>query len=408
MSKDLKDLIDTYVHKVVERRRPGVDLKFATSQSLFSSDAIDPGTNLLLRIFTAHAGRKFQRALDVGCGYGVIGSSLVASGIVTSADLVDRDALAVAFTRKNIDLNGQTGVRAFASLGYDDVPTGTEYDLIISNLPGKAGDSVLRHLLLDARRHMMADGQVWVVAVTPLRELVETSLAESGAALIHAEHGPRHSVYGFQPGPGSAASPGADSLAEGVYSRGSVDFEVNGRRYTLTTNRGVPEFEEVSYATRLLLEQLYVVRKRKFSAVTTFNMTHGYVPLSIRAARMASQVEVCDRDLLALRSTRQNLVDNGFDCPEQTLHHEVWWLPAGDSRYDLIVGTLRGDEPGAALEARVEAVVARLATDGIAMIAGESTPVTRMLKVLDGMRGITVTDRQRYRGASVAVFTRTA
>lgn len=403
------ELIDTYVHKIVDRRRPGVDLKFATSQNLFSSNTIDPGTNLLLRMFAAHAGRKFEKALDVGCGYGVIGASLVESGIAASADMVDRDALAVAFAQRNIGLNGLSGLNAFASLGYDDVPVGPVYDLVISNLPGKAGESVLRHMLVDASAHMMPDGQVWVVGVTPLREFIETTLRESGATLVHTEHGPRHSVYGFRPliEPQSTTEPDLpDSVDAGIYTRGSVDFEVGDRLYTLQTNRGVPEFEKISYATRLLLEQLYVVRKRKFRTVATFSITHGYIPLAILAARMAKQIELNDRDLLALRSTQKNLSANGFNCPTETLHHDVSWLPAGDVPVDLVAGTLRGDEPNAALELGITEIAARLVRDGVAMVAGESTPVTRMLKVLDGIRGITVTERQRYRGASVAVFTK--
>jgi 16S rRNA G1207 methylase RsmC len=176
----------------------------------------------------------------------------------------------------------------------------------------------------------------------------------------------------------------------------------------LTTNRGVPEFEEVSYPTLLLLEQLYVVRKRRFSAVAAFNVTHGYVPLSILAARMTSRVEMSERDLLALRSAEQNLTANGFDCPETTLHHDFGWLPQGIAQFDLIAGTLRGDEPDAAIEVGIEKVAMRLVPGGVAMVAGGSTPITRMLKVLDGMRGIIVTDRKRYRGSSVAVFTRAA
>ncbi|MDA0677128.1 MAG: methyltransferase, partial [Chloroflexi bacterium] len=384
---------------------------FATSQNLFSSNTIDPGTNLLLRMVAAHAGRTFQRALDVGCGYGVIGSSLVASGIANSADMVDRDALAVAFARKNINLNGQANVRAFASLGYDDVPVGPGYDLVVSNLPGKAGESVLRHLLSGARDHMMPDGQVWVVGVTPLRDFIETTLCDSGASIIQVEHGPRHSVYGFHPGAESQLPPESDpsdSIASGVYVRGSVDFEVGNRSYALKTNRGVPEFEEISYPTRLLLEQLYVVRKRRFSAVAVFNVTHGYVPLSILAARMASQADMSDRDLLALRSAEHNLAASGFDCPATALHHDFAWLPQGDSQFDLVAGTLRGDEPDTALESGIAEIAMRLVPDGVAMIAGGSTPITRMLKVLDGIRWIIVTDRKRYRGSSVAVFTRAA
>ena len=70
-------------------------------------------------------------------------------------------------------------------------------------------------------------------------------------------------------------------------------------------------------------------------------------------------------------------------------------------KHDLIVGALRGDEPRRALEVGAEAIAEGLMAGGVAVIAGGSTPITRMLKVLQPRKDIRLVERNRYRGSSV-------
>lgn len=396
------DLIESYVHKLVERRRTDVSLRFLTSQSLFSSNTIDPGTNLLLRTVGAHADRSFERCLDLGCGYGPIGASLAASGLAQLVDMVDRDALAVELARRNVELNQLSNVNVLPSLGYDDVHD-TRYDLIVSNLPGKAGEHVLRYLLKAAAGCITDDGQVWVVVVTPLRPLVEQVIADSGARVIHAEHGTRHSVYGFVP-TSLPDNSDRDSIAAGIYRRGSVEFLVGGRRYGIETSRGVDEFDGLSYSTKLLLEQLYSVRNRKVKRAALFNVSQGFIPVAVRASAIADHVDLVDRDLLALRTTSRNLIGNNLSDSKTVTHHEVAWVPPGDTTFGLICGRFRGDEPPAAIEGGVATVSDRLELGGYGVIAGGSTAITRMHKSMGWRKDIEVIERQRYRGASVVTF----
>ena len=191
------ELIDSYVHKTAERHRRGSHLKFLTSQSLFSSNVIDAGTNLLLRVIEANAGQEFGRCLDLGCGYGALGISLVASGIAESVEMVDRDALAVDFASINAQDNGLANVAAHGSLGLDDVSS-ESYDLIVSNLPGKAGSEVLEHLLLQSAGRIGSGGQFWAVVVTPLWAEIEAFISELNVEMIHVEQRPRHTAFGFR------------------------------------------------------------------------------------------------------------------------------------------------------------------------------------------------------------------
>jgi 16S rRNA (guanine1207-N2)-methyltransferase len=397
------DLVESYVHKTVVRRRDDVSLRFLTSQSLFSSHTIDPGTNLLLRTVAAHAGRSFVRCLDIGCGYGPIGASLAASDVAQQVDMADRDALALELAQRNVELNRLDNVDVFRSLGYDDVAD-AGYDLIVSNLPGKAGEKILRHLLEATGQYLTDEGQVWVVVVAPLRSLVEQSLAKTEARLIHVEHGARHGVYGYRPLRQATPLSDSDSLAAGIYARGSVEFIVGGMRYRIETSRGVDEFDGLSYPTKLLLEQLYGIRGRSVNRAVLFNVGQGYVPVAVRASAMTGHLALADRDLLALRTAKRNLVGNRLDDSDTVIHHQVGWLPPTDMTYGLIAGTFRGDETLAAVEIGVVTIADRLEPGGITVIAGGSTAITRMLKAFDKRKDVQVLERQRYRGASVVSF----
>lgn len=401
------ELLDSYVHKTVELRRKSAELKFLTSQSLFSSSTIDVGTNLLLRLIIARANRKFENCLDLGCGYGALGMSVAASGVAGTVEMVDRDALAVDFSNLNVAKNNLVNAMAHSSLGLDDASRDS-YDLIVSNLPGKAGSAVLRHLLATAADRLEADGEFWGVVVNPLWAEIQAVLEEFGVTSIHVEQGPRHTAFGFRKVGLTVHEDISDKVGE-IYFRNKVDFTVGRRNYDIETSRGVEEFDALNYSTRLLLEQLYEIRKNRRSEAVVFNVSQGYVPVAMRASGMTETVRMVDRDLLALRTSERNLRLNQLNDPENSLHHQVGWLP-GDAgkgeKFELIVGALRGDEPKRTLEICFESVIDGLTDDGLAVISGGSTPITRVQKFLQARKDVRVLDRSRYRGSSVLTLAR--
>src|SRR5205085_6720211 len=123
-------------------------------------------TRRLLEAIDVQAGR---RALDLGCGSGVIGAWLRARGMdVASCDV---DALAVEATAR-------TAGAAFPSDVYSDV--GETYDVIVTNPPFHSGvrttSAVAVRMIEEAPVHLAADGDMWLVAnrfldyLTPLRD----------------------------------------------------------------------------------------------------------------------------------------------------------------------------------------------------------------------------------------------
>ena len=128
---------DVYIKKTLDFYHAGRSLKFNVSQDLFSSHQIDVGTARLLRSLVDAP--PFAKILDLGCGYGPLALTLKALYPESVVHAVDRDALAVDYTRQNAVLNGLAGVEVYGSLGYDDMLE-RDFDLIISNIPGKARD----------------------------------------------------------------------------------------------------------------------------------------------------------------------------------------------------------------------------------------------------------------------------
>ena len=144
-------MIATHTKKTVDFRYAGTTLQFAVAQSLFSSHQIDIGTQHLLKSLVCIDLSHARKILDLGCGYGPLGLALAQLAPESEIHLVDRDALAAAFARHNGALNNIPNVTAYGSLGYDDVME-RGFDVVVSNIPGKAGESVIRDLLFRAER----------------------------------------------------------------------------------------------------------------------------------------------------------------------------------------------------------------------------------------------------------------
>jgi 16S rRNA (guanine1207-N2)-methyltransferase len=108
-------LEDAYYKKTVVFNAWKQSLKFRVSQELFSSHDIDAGTKLLLRTVVEADYPKPGSILDMGCGYGPLGLTLGSLYRDASVHMVDKDALALNYSRQNAELNGQDGVNIYAS-----------------------------------------------------------------------------------------------------------------------------------------------------------------------------------------------------------------------------------------------------------------------------------------------------
>ena len=357
----------------------GVRLDLATAHDLFSGDQVDIGTKALCKSLTDVEGD----VLDIGCGYGPIGLWLKARDPSRAVEMVDRDAVAVSYTQANAEANGLPGVSVHGSLGYDDIEGGP-FDVIACNVPGKAGERAMEHILTGGAPFLCPGGRVAVVVVAPLGDAVERIVGAAGGEIVFRDLRSQHLVLHYRLPPGD---PTRSGLGQGVYDRDTVTTD----GVELTTVRGLPEFDTPSFGTTLALKALSRLKDRPRS-VLVVNPGQGHVALAAIRRFEPDAVELVDRDLLALRNTARHLGSMQVESRHQP-------LAADGPPVDLAIVMLRRREPARIARVVVDAAAARVARGGAMLVAGMSGAVTR---ALEG-RGGRVELRRRKSGHSAAL-----
>ena len=134
----------------------GHKLTFLTDAGVFSKKMIDFGSQLLLKCLEVEKG---ERVLDVGCGYGPLGITLVkAYGV--QATMVDINSRALDLARKNAERN-QVSATIFQSNIYEQVEG--KFDHVISNPPIRAGKQVVHEIIEKSKDFLEDDGDLTIV-----------------------------------------------------------------------------------------------------------------------------------------------------------------------------------------------------------------------------------------------------
>ena len=393
---------DPHFKKSISVRIQRRQLELDVAQDLFSGHDLDPGTRLLLRTLATPEHERRLRVLDLGSGYGPLGLGLKLLNPAREVEMVDRDALAVEYSRRNAERNRMSGVDVHGGLGWSGV-RGRELDLVVSNLPAKAGDRAIRHFLVDGRAHLKPGGMVAVVVIARLHELVEGILVpEAGVEVVHRQRAAGYSVfhYGFSsegplPGPSSG-----DAAPLGVYERASLELAFDDIRYGLRTVYSLPEFDTLAYHTRLMAGQLLDGRRRP-RHVLVFNPGQGHLPVLIGRAFSPDRITLAGRDLLSLANAGANLAGNGYPAERVLLRHQTTVLPADVEGVDLLVAALRDGQPNAITEHELGSALAVLRPPARVIVGGSSTAVTRLESRLGGIGPLRIIARKRNRGHSV-------
>jgi 16S rRNA (guanine1207-N2)-methyltransferase len=288
------------------RRRTGQEtllhakLNLDIPADVFSSFAVDKGTRLLLREISK-ADMHWGKVLDLGCGYGPIGLALRASGRARTVTAMDRDALAVAYTRRNARRNDLEDFDALPAMAWPE-DLASDFDAIVTNLPAKAGQGVHRHILLGAQGFLRPGGKVWTVVVSSLAEEIEKMLASEPTVDLTRIDGREHSVlhYGFSDRP---------TLPEDPYLRDVGTFQWGRVRYQLYCLHGLSEFDTRSWVTDAALD---IIRNRLGGPgkrhLTVFEPGQGHLPLlAWTKMRSLESIELVSRDCIALGASLRNL-----------------------------------------------------------------------------------------------------
>lgn len=134
----------------------GEKMTFLTDAGVFSKKMVDFGSQLLLKCLEVNQG---ETVLDVGCGYGPLGLSLVkAYGV--QATMVDINNRALDLARQNAERN-KVEATIFQSNIYEQVEG--QFDHVISNPPIRAGKQVVHEIIEKSKDFLEIGGDLTIV-----------------------------------------------------------------------------------------------------------------------------------------------------------------------------------------------------------------------------------------------------
>lgn len=144
----------------------GTDMLIHNHANVFSRTSLDIGARFMLDNLPIHSAR---RVIDLGCGNGVLGLSLLARDSEVEVTFIDESHMAVASARLNVEHNlPDTLPRAHFMVNncLDDVPAGAA-DRILCNPPFHQLQAITDHIawqmFSDAQRVLPRGGELWIV-----------------------------------------------------------------------------------------------------------------------------------------------------------------------------------------------------------------------------------------------------
>lgn len=394
--------IDIYFKKVINYDYRGISLNFRVSQMLFSSQGVDHGTQRLLRTFIFGKVDSYQKVLDFGCGYGPIGIALKSFCPTSTVHMVDRDALALEYSRQNANLNNVNDIKVYASLGYDDI-IDTDFDLIVSNIPAKIGEKALEHVLKDARFYLKRGGRVAVVVIDAIAEYVRKTLTtDPDIKILLHKAWPGHVVfhYSFVPSNKEIVKPKKNAFDRGVFDRETNEFSVDSINFSMQTTYGLSEFDTFSYETKLLIDNLRHFKNNSFDTVTIFNPGQGYVPVVLSLRIEINNLVLIGHDFQSLRVSKRNLINNSYPEKNIVLLHQIDLSQINQEPMDYIAGVLDGKDGLAIHSVYIEQVASYLSAKGQIAISSTSTAITRIEKFIRAKKNLEILERKRLKSRS--------
>lgn len=131
---------------------------FLSDNGVFSKKHLDYGSKLLLETYLENE-KEACKVLDVGCGYGFIGT-VISVVNKSTVDMVDVNKRALHLAKRNTKKTSFKG-NIFESDAYENVSD--TYDSIITNPPIRVGKSKLLEILLCAFDHLNDNGRLYFV-----------------------------------------------------------------------------------------------------------------------------------------------------------------------------------------------------------------------------------------------------
>ncbi|MER5578018.1 methyltransferase [Streptomyces massasporeus] len=153
-----------YVYTLPEGIGPAAGGTVVNHAGVFCADRLDIGTRFFLHHLPEARGR---RVVDLGCGNGVVGTSVALADPDAEVLFVDESFQAVASAEATYKANGVSGHAEFrVGDGLAGVPSGS-VDLVLNNPPFHSHqattDATAWRMFTGARRALRPGGELWVI-----------------------------------------------------------------------------------------------------------------------------------------------------------------------------------------------------------------------------------------------------
>ena len=160
------------------------ELLFETHDQLFSPKHVDEGTLFMLSLVTF---KPEDIVLDLGCGWGVVGTTAACRIAPEQVYMTDRDPLAVEVSLRNLKRNGISGVHVLQGDAYSAIDR-SDFTLILSNPPYHADFSVAKTFIEKGFNRLTTGGRMYMV--TKRKEWYKQKfLSVFGGVRIREENG---------------------------------------------------------------------------------------------------------------------------------------------------------------------------------------------------------------------------
>lgn len=321
-------MLFSQIHKRINFNFDKQKLVFDTSQELFSFAKVDDGTKELLNSLRKNPDLKYNKILDLGCGYGIIGIFLKNKFKDSEVLCTDRDSLAVDFAKHNAELNSLK-IEAIPSLDFQEVKD--KFSLIITNFPAKLEKQGLEYFIAKSSEHLEKEGTLAIVIVKELGDSMEEIIKNENISVAFKEKSKNYYVYHLK------FKEAVSFLSKGpYYLDNEADFNAEGLIYLLHTSNSLQEFDNPHFITEIIMDRLLKQSFRN-KTITILNPNQGFTSLASIHQGYPEKITLVSKDILQLTLSSNNLEMNAFN------HFETINSDFPQNKGDLLIWSLRDE-----------------------------------------------------------------
>lgn len=149
----------SYEPFLIKIRPKGLDsFDLYSASGVFSLKHLDKGSEVLIRYADV---LEDSRVLDLGCGYGVVGITLLKQNSNLNLFFIDSSERAIKLTKKNLALHNLKGVSKLSNI-FSKIDE-ESFDVILTNPPYSAGREVCKKFVTESFSHLNKNGSLQLV-----------------------------------------------------------------------------------------------------------------------------------------------------------------------------------------------------------------------------------------------------